>query len=503
MRDGSSRVGSVVGSPVARVSALALAVALLSSGAAHAAPPEAEPVLYVQRGAIWLLEPRAEPRQLAALPADLGAATSLQTDPAARVILVGSDVRWYWSPFRSAAGVVGALSFRKLPCAAGRATLAPDASAVLCAAPSGMAAVVQLPSHKQTVHTAPLDQTALIAAPSTTGATSGATSGAAELRLVWADPRGIWTAPVATPKAARQLAPEAPRAGFSVSPTGERALGVFTGKAHHGKTVAEQDMLFGFALDGRAARRKAIQHARPLLWSADARWVLVQDNESACIMAATGGQYKCWKGYRGVSISRDGRFALLLGNRTEKEAKDGKDGKNAKASKAAAKKGGKKSKADKDREAKLAAKDANDAKDAKDANDASAKVDLSLPKATIELSRLARSSSTAHTSNVPGAPGTPGPGVTGLRGAHPTDIDTLIDSIEAYDDEGDEPDPTSDGEGGEGGEASADSTDSAPTSSLTGELHLYRATLDGAFTSAPTQLAPSVDGAATFAGPLR
>jgi hypothetical protein len=491
MREGSSRVGSVGCSPVARVSALALAVALLSSGAAHAAPPEAEPVLYVQKGAIWLLEPKAEPRQLAALPADLGAATSLQTDPAARVILVGSDVRWYWSPFRSAAGVVGALSFRKLPCAAGRATLAPDASAVLCAAPSGMATVVQLPSHKQTVHTAPLDQTALIAAPPPTGATSAA----AELRLVWADPRGIWTAPVATPKAARQLAPEAPRAGFSVSPTGDRALGVFTGTAHHGKTVAEQDMLFGFALDGRAARRKAIQHARPLLWSADARWVLVQDNESACIMAATGGQYKCWKGYRGVSISRDGRFALLLGNRTEKDAKD------AKASKAAAKKGGKKSKADKDREAKLAAKEAKDAKDAKDANDASAKVDLSLPKATIELSRLARSSSTAHTSNVPGAPGTPG--VTGIRGAHPTDIDTLIDSIEAYDDEGDEPDPTSDGEGGEGGEASADSTDSTSTSSLAGELHLYRATLDGAFTSAPTQLAPSVDGAATFAGPLR
>jgi hypothetical protein len=519
MRAGSLLGGSPFRSPrrspvAALLCSLALTLGLTAAPLAiHAAPVEAEPVLYVQKGALWLLEPKAAARQLAALPAELGAATSLQTDPAARVILVGSDVRWYWSPLRSEAGDLGALSFRKLPCAAGRATLSPDGAAVLCATPSGTATVVQLPTLKQTFHPAPLEQTALVAAPATTQtgaapstaapstAASGAAPGGTELRLVWADPRGIWTAPVASPRAARQLAPEAPRSSFSVSPTGERGLGVYTGAAHHGKNVTERDMLFGFALDGRAVRRKAIQHARPLTWSADARWVLVQDNESACIMAATGGQYKCWKGYRGVSISRDGHFALLLGNRAEKDGKDAKDAREAKS-----KKSGKRSKAEKEKEARLAEAAAKaaaraTAKATKDEQDAKDQAALKLPRASIELTRLAKGSSTAHTSRAPGSPGTR-PGVTGIGGAHPTDIDTLIDSIESYDDEGDEPNPSGEGggEGGEGGEAAADST---PSSSLTGELHLYRATLNGAFTLAPTQLAPSVDGAATFAGALR
>jgi hypothetical protein len=32
-------------------------------------------------------------------------------------------------------------------------------------------------------------------------------------------------------------------------------------------------------------------------------------------MMANGGQYKCWKGYTSASISSDGRYGLVLGNR--------------------------------------------------------------------------------------------------------------------------------------------------------------------------------------------
>jgi len=73
------RAGSLLGAWVlALVSALALALVFTAAPlAAHAAPVEAEPVLYVQKGALWLLEPKAAPRQLAALPAELGAASSL------------------------------------------------------------------------------------------------------------------------------------------------------------------------------------------------------------------------------------------------------------------------------------------------------------------------------------------------------------------------------------------------------------------------------------------
>lgn len=460
----------------AALAALGLVAPLGLGATASAAPAPAEPVLYAQKGALWLYEDKSG-QKLADLPPDLGPALSLQTDPAAKVALIGSDVRWYWTSLRTATGELGPISFHKLPCAAGRARLAPDGSAVLCSAPTGASVVLQLPSGK-TLAAVPsaLEQTALVLAQPP----AGSPASGAELRLVWSDARGVWTAPVATPRAARQVAPESPAAGFSVSPNGERALGVFTGSAHHGKSVTQQTMLYSFALDGRAVRRKAIQHAVPLLWSADARWVLVQDNEAACIMAAFGGQYKCWKGYRGVSLSRDGRFALLLGNRAEGKERDAKEAKKSKN-------GSKDSPKDKGK--KDGAKD-----DKKLAKDGSAEPAADAPKPSIDLTRLSKATHAGGSANATSA----GPGASGH-----TDIDTLIDTIESYDDEGDEPDVPSDlGEGGEGGEGPG-LADSGPASSLTGELHLYRAALEGAFTTTPVQLAPSVDGAAAFCGPLR
>jgi len=71
----------------------------------------------------------------------------------------------------------------------------------------------------------------------------------------------------------------------------------------------------GFALDGEGARRKAIKAGMPLQWSHDSQWVLVQDGGSACLMHATGGEYKCWKGYTAASIAPDGKYGLFLGNR--------------------------------------------------------------------------------------------------------------------------------------------------------------------------------------------
>jgi hypothetical protein len=53
--------------------------------------------------------------------------------------------------------------------------------------------------------------------------------------------------------------------------------------------------------------------------------VLLQDRASACIMLVAGGQYKCWRGYTAASISPDGRYALLLGNRaSDKDKKSDK-----------------------------------------------------------------------------------------------------------------------------------------------------------------------------------
>ena len=110
-------------------------------------------------------------------------------------------------------------------------------------------------------------------------------------------------------KKATKVAPEAPLRGFLPSPDGARALGVYADEvyvdAHHKKPA---EVLMGFALDGEGARRKAIKNGVPVEWSHDAQWVLVQDGASACIMHASGGEYKCWKGYTAASISPDGKF---------------------------------------------------------------------------------------------------------------------------------------------------------------------------------------------------
>ncbi len=501
-----------------------LAAAAAAPAKALAAPTEAEPVVYAQAGALWLLESKASPQRLGAAPAELGAVTALQIDAAARTLLVGSDVKWAWSPLRAASGLIGPLAFRKLPCAAGPATLSSDGADVLCATESGAAMLVQLATGKQIVHNAPIEQTSI--------AGSGA-----ELRFIWADDLGVWSTPAVTPAASpatststwpspapassgsrtappspaagqrptalspaagaprpiggsggsattvarpvQQLAPEPPRSGFSVSPTGERALGVYEGSAHHKKNVITQEMLFGFALDGRAVRRKAIRRAVATAWSADGRWVLVQDGEAACIMAATGGQYKCWKGYRGAAISRDGRHALLLGNRGEsKDAKDEKDGKGARNGKN--KKGDKTAKGDKGN-GKKGDKTEAEKKLTKGKQDAKG----ADPAAPVRVTR-------------------PLP-------AHITNIDDIIDTIESGDfdedseegaPEGGAADMPADGEGGSG-EAGEGAPLDAPASTSSGELHLYRAALEGAFTLPPVQLAPVVDGPAAFAGRLR
>jgi hypothetical protein len=50
-------------------------------------------------------------------------------------------------------------------------------------------------------------------------------------------------------------------------------------------------------------------------------------------MLVAGGQYKCWRGYTAASISEDGRYALLLGNRSSDRDDDKKSKKKSKRKK--------------------------------------------------------------------------------------------------------------------------------------------------------------------------
>jgi len=100
------------------------------------------------------------------------------------------------------------------------------------------------------------------------------------------------------------VAPHAPVDRLMVSPDGARAVGRYQD--------GDSDSLFGFRLDGRAARRKLIT-GTPIAWSADSVWLAVDAEDAACVVRAVGGEYKCWDHFRVLALSADGGRALLGG----------------------------------------------------------------------------------------------------------------------------------------------------------------------------------------------
>ncbi|NVB79614.1 MAG: hypothetical protein HOV81_14555 [Kofleriaceae bacterium] len=263
--------------------------------------------------------------ELATLPST-DKVRALRIDALGKVLLIDVGGSWSWLPLDGSTKTPN-----PLPCDAGPAQLAEDGLSVLCRAKSdanatGGSIVVTLATGK----------VISVDVPPTTSRMTGI---GIERRLVWADASAVWAAPAGAVKKAVKVAPAAPLRSFSVSPDGSHALGVFASEVFENarKKVAGETLMV-FALDGEAAQRKAIQKGVPVEWSHDSRWVLIQDGASACIMLVVGGEYKCWKGYTAASISPDGKYALILGNRDGSKKQDKKDDKKS------SKKGDKKSK---------------------------------------------------------------------------------------------------------------------------------------------------------------
>lgn len=99
------------------------------------------------------------------------------------------------------------------------------------------------------------------------------------------------------------LVPQAPSKHLLVAPNGKRAVGTYR--------IDELDRLCSFRLDGRAARRRLITEGIPIAWSWNSRWLLVQDGRRGCLVRAVGGEYKCWRRYRAVSLTWNGKRVLL------------------------------------------------------------------------------------------------------------------------------------------------------------------------------------------------
>lgn len=256
----------------------------------HAKPkPPPGNVLFVQKNAIWRapLAAPEEPTKLFTLPPmRKKRITRLEASGDGSVLLVelGKNVAWVDMKADPPTPVY-------LPCR-GRARLSPDGSRVLCANRTGKGTAVYRvrPSFGAT----PLPEvkpTAVLLAD------------LAGDKVIVAESNALFMTPVARPEQRTQMAPHAPAGGLSVAPDGQRAVGRYSdGNAG--------EALYGFRLDGEAARRKLVPGI-PVVWSADSDWLAVDGEKTACALRAVGGEFKCFDKFRAVSLDRDGSWLLL------------------------------------------------------------------------------------------------------------------------------------------------------------------------------------------------
>jgi hypothetical protein len=298
----------------------------VAAGVAHADDDFDGTVIFARGSSLYQIDAHGKAEtELAKLAAKV-TVRALRSDAGGTVLLADLAGKWAWMPLD---GQAKALT--ELPCADGPAQLAEDGASVTCRSPraAGQTLVVELGKKPapgpapSAAPSAPAVATASIATVAGPGLAIAVPPGTVrpigtgiERRFVWADATGVWTAPAFDPKRKTRVAPDAPLRGFLPSPDGDRALGVYADQVfsdvHHTRPA---EVLMTVQLDGQGARRKAIRDGVAVEWSHDAQWILVQDGASACIMRATGGQYKCWKGFTAASISSDGHWGLVLGNR--------------------------------------------------------------------------------------------------------------------------------------------------------------------------------------------
>ena len=241
-------------------------------------------ILFTRGNAIWLTDMSRTPaKRIVALPPST-ASYQLITASSGQAAVAHNGDHAMW--------VLLGLTTRshQLPCM-GAAALAPDGQCALCSTAVGLTIFADHRGSLQRVNTRVR---------------------AAEFSL-WGAKRGhivvplqdeLWAMWGHTAPYRQRLAPHRPSSGLLVAPNASRAVGVYRDGETH-------SALHSFRLDGQAHKRRLLKNAIALRWSHDSRWILAQRGERACIVRALGGQYKCWKGYRGVAVAPNGSVALL------------------------------------------------------------------------------------------------------------------------------------------------------------------------------------------------
>jgi hypothetical protein len=316
-------------------SRLAIAMALVLAGAAWTRGAAAEAVaevddsiVFIRDHALWRVPAEGDSGAVEVVALGEETVTGLVASPVGDAVIVEFGERVGWVPLTGRPATLHALDCRP------PARFSPDGRYVACAGPGASpvakpnakidakpgAKIGAKPDAKPdakidakidasiVLYTLPGQQRSLIDAPAAqiVGFLSGS-------RLAVTDKDGVWAVPTEPGAQRALLAPHRPSGVLLIGPHGRRAVGVYPALSNH-----KSPGLYVFRLDGKGVRRRLLPDAEPVAWSRDDRWVAVQNDNSACLVRATGGQYKCWKRYQALSMSPDGRY-LLLGKSSEKE----------------------------------------------------------------------------------------------------------------------------------------------------------------------------------------
>jgi hypothetical protein len=101
----------------------------------------------------------------------------------------------------------------------------------------------------------------------------------------------------------RILSPHRPNTRMIVTPDGKRALGDYQEESIN--------VVYTFRLDQKATKRTLVHAARAVATSADSKWGAIQQEVDACAVRLAGGQYMCWRQYKALAISSQGKSLLL------------------------------------------------------------------------------------------------------------------------------------------------------------------------------------------------
>jgi hypothetical protein len=282
------------------------------AGAADAsATPSGGSILYADGGSLWrtAADGSGEPVEVVRMGPDAAPIARLDASRDGRVVLIRAGDALWWA----AVGDRAPATPRPLNCS-GEAHLSADGRAVACVGAARALVLYRLEPLRKTARTLP--------------ARLAGFSGAGRDAVVLTDDDGVWEVPLRDPARRRLLSPHPPGSAFLPSPDGRRAVALYDDggrdddddegddddddddRASAPTAAARPHTIYGFRLDGKAARRK-LMRGEPVRWSQNSQWLLVQGRRRACLVRGVGGQYKCWDRYRAVSLSPSGEFALL------------------------------------------------------------------------------------------------------------------------------------------------------------------------------------------------